>query len=447
MIKSWFKGKREAVIEQKAVQSYSGRATSIYPTLPDQIKLTDDPVKLMSFNRGYVASANRRVAAGVSMLPYHLYAVVSDDSVKKLWTPHAGLDQKQAQLLRKAVPRLDTALRRPKTAVVEIYQHPFLDLLQRPAPGWSQTEFFSIISLYLGLIGNCYLVKEYNSDGILSGLRPLQSEFVAITYAQDGAITQYEFNPLNGQSNVKYKPEQIVHIRNRDAGSLIAGRGNLELCLDAFAASSAAYAYVNALLNNMAIPGSMITFDNITIPEGVDPQTYLQEVEAAATSRFGAKNRGKPFVSFGATKWTKMDTSMADTRIETFVDGAKKEIAAAFGVPVSMIDDTDANRATAYASQRAFKTYAVLPKAGSICDQLTNVVMDNYDPNLYLWWDPKEALDTDPLEQSQVLTAYTGAGVITVNEARAAMGMEPITGGDELKVQPVTQITAQPRPL
>lgn len=412
----------------KAVQSYSGSASSIYPQLPQVMKLTDDPRKLISFNRGYVAAANNKISGGVANLPYHLYAVVDDNKVNKLYTPHKALTKTQSKAITASNTNIATASRNRKT-VVEIYEHPFLDLMKKPSKGWTQTEFFYIISSYLGILGNSYLEKVYNGK-TLTELKPMLSEYMAITYDANGDITKYDLNPSNGITPKSYTPDQVLHIKNRCAGSVISGRGDLENCLQAVLTSNSAYAYATALLNNMAIPGGMITFDNITVPEGVDPQLYMKEIEDEALCRFGGNNRGKPFVTFGKTSWTKMDTNMADTKIDVFVDGAKKEIAAAFGVPVSMLDDSDANRATAYASIRSLKTYGVLPKAGLILDQLNYVIQEEYDPNLYMWYDPNEALDNDPVEQSTVLTSYTNAGIMSINEARKSIGLESVEGGD-----------------
>src|SRR5579883_3487216 len=47
-------------------------------------------------------------------------------------------------------------------------------------------------------------------------------------------------------------------------------------------------------------------------------------------------------------------------------------------------------------------------------------------------WDEEEALD--PQGQSQILDRYVRAGIYSLNEARAAIGFDPVAGGDEPRI-------------
>jgi len=48
-------------------------------------------------------------------------------------------------------------------------------------------------------------------------------------------------------------------------------------------------------------------------------------------------------------------------------------------------------------------------------------------------WDEEEALD--PQGQSQILDRYVRAGIYSLNEARAAIGFDPVAGGDEPRIE------------
>ena len=56
-------------VESKAVNSMSGPATSMTTTIPDTVRLTQDPVKLMNYNRGYVYASNNKGSRGCSVPP------------------------------------------------------------------------------------------------------------------------------------------------------------------------------------------------------------------------------------------------------------------------------------------------------------------------------------------------------------------------------------------
>jgi hypothetical protein len=45
----------------------------------------------------------------------------------------------------------------------------------------------------------------------------------------------------------------------------------------------------------------------------------------------------------------------------------------------------------------------------------------------FAWLDPRPA---DPVEQSKMLDLYVRAGIYAVNEARQALGLDPVPGGE-----------------
>lgn len=85
--------KIELDLESKAVHSQSGRASSLTTMLPDTARLTQDPVQLMAYNRGYVYAANTKVAGAVGSLPFRMYAYVPDTG-QKMITRHKVLEGK-----------------------------------------------------------------------------------------------------------------------------------------------------------------------------------------------------------------------------------------------------------------------------------------------------------------------------------------------------------------
>jgi HK97 family phage portal protein len=442
----WFTKKQEiAQVETKAVSSYSGQVTSIRPNLPEKICLSNDPVRLMSYNRGYVYAANHKISSALASLPYHLYSMVDSAKVGKMVTPHTALTKS----VQKAVASSARLRLQDKQELIEVYDHPVLDLLKNPAPGWSQTEWLYTISTYLGLIGNAYLLKVTDSAGQLVGLKPLMSEHIAIRTDSEGEITEYIYQPYGTISGKTFKPSEIVHIKNRVAGSIIVGLGNLEACLQSFAVSQNAQQYVASLLNNGACPSGVFLVKN-----HIADEAKAKEYADKLVSSFGGSQRGRPMVTFGDVEYKDTTATMVDTQADKFTLEAKKEICSCFSVPLSTLDETDSNKATALASMKQLKVFGVFPKVSLILDQLNAVFAEYFDSGLFIWIDQREALDPDPLEQSQVLSNLKNAGIMSVNEARLTLGL-PSLDGDEynkpiaanastaIQAQTITQEVAQ----
>lgn len=318
--------------------------------------------------------------------------------------------------------------------LVEIYEHPFITLMENPAPGWTRSDFFKVVSTYLGLIGNAY-VEIGMSGSEVTALRPLQSEFMQIKYNEYGEVDAYIYQPTNCQKRLEFQPEGVLHIRNRVAGSVIAGMGDLEAALASVNLTTSTQAYLAALLQNKAMPGGLFSVKGFNGDEKTAKSFTDKLLE-----RFGKKNRGRPMVSFGDVTYTDLAATMADTRTDFFTAQAKQEIAACFAVPLTLLDESNSNRATALAAQRSMQQYAVYPRTATILDVLnTQIVKPMYDDRLIYSYEPSEALDVDPKEQADVLKAYTDAGIYSVNEARAVLGMPALSDPvfDTPKANPV----------
>jgi hypothetical protein len=102
-------------------------------------------------------------------------------------------------------------------------------------------------------------------------------------------------------------------------------------------------------------------------------------------------------------------------------------IASAFDLPPLLLGvEGDVNRATASElTGSAFRT-AIVPTARLLSEHITRDAIAKR-----LGWDDVEFvfldLDaTDPLEQAQIDQILLNSGVLTVNEARAARGWQPL---------------------
>ena len=96
------------------------------------------------------------------------------------------------------------------------------------------------------------------------------------------------------------------------------------------------------------------------------------------------------------------------------------------------------NRATAETSHDAAMQEGLAPLQNWVKELIDFDVIDRFWPNSGLefeWTDDRQA---DPKDQETVITGYVSKGVITINEGRDQLGLDPIDGGDELRVLTAT---------
>jgi hypothetical protein len=104
----------------------------------------------------------------------------------------------------------------------------------------------------------------------------------------------------------------------------------------------------------------------------------------------------------------------------------------AFSLP-STAFTRQVNRATAETAQEAALAEGLAPLMGWVKRLADHVIQDRLGhPDLeFAWADQRPA---DPAAQAKTLDLYVRAGVFTVNEARAALGLDPVPGGDAARI-------------
>lgn len=401
-------------VETKAVNSWSGTTTSIQNIIPTSVSLQSDPVSLMSYNKGYVFACVNKISDVLSALSFKLYAYQRVNGQKYLNSQIISqMDMKRIKQESKALP-----LQR-KLELVEIYEHPFIDLINQPYSDYTISEFFNLITQYLLLIGNCYILKIFDKSNQIVGLQVLDSEYMTIGYDDIGQINRYIYMPNGSRKNFEFPVETIVHIKNRTAGSVIAGRGELESCIDSFAVSYEAQKYTRTLLQNYCMPGSAIIIKNGESLSDEAKNTIARNF----TQRFGGDSRGRSVVLDTDIEIRDMSSTLQDNLTDKFVELSKKEIAAVFGVPLDLIDSSGSNRATSLVAMESLLKFCVYPKCFNILDQINRQIVHPYfSEDLLFWVDTSASLETSPQEQADLYKKYLEMGVLTSEEIRQKLG-------------------------
>lgn len=432
-IDKWFNKSSYGVRSQQGDSTW----TSVNTSMPPKIEISNDRLSLMSLNVGTAYACSTKISNFLSAVPLHVYAEVPANSVDDLITPHKMLSKKELNTLRTITKNIKIGRKgihklQPDTAIVELYEHPLIDLLHRPNGYMSWADWVVVLETYLSILGNAYFLIERKGSEIVA-LHPLLAEYVW-TYSnqQDGTIIRYEYYPTsNGEYKARiFQPDEILHFKTPSAGSIQSGRGWIETVQKEIRLLDECNNHQIALASNMGQPGAIIT-----IHGKVGSKSEAEKVASEFTQKWGKLRRGNPLVSFSQNENDKIEVEpfghsikdMAYVENQPFL---RQQICAAAGVPEDLIHSGSSNRASSVTAMQTFLSFTIMPRMNGIIEQLNHKIAPMYDENVFIGYMNEEMVSTDPAVQSTMLKTYVDAGIMSVNEARGVLDLEPIEGMD-----------------
>lgn len=358
----------------------------------------------------WVSACVRRLAWSCGDIQPRVYA---EGLVGKMITPHKAA----SKMVVKEFTRTNKAVE-----LVELTSHPLVDMLSSPTKNVSWPELVGLSIGYMSVTGNAFSEILRSSAGKPIGLTPLMSECVELVLNQDGTIKEYRYVPPNGAMRM-IPAKNMFAAKLTFVGSTGVGHGMLECCLKEATLLNSITDQTIAQVNNGCTPSLAVAV------KGKIPGTQ-KEAEAMAEAfmrKFGQRRQGRPMVSFGEVDVKPVGNSPRDMEYDEARAYLKSSVAAAFGVPYDLIATDSSNRATATVALESFSRNTIMPLIGSFYEQFNQQVASEYGSKVWIWYDPKEVLAVDPVEQATVLNSYIGSGVMTVPEVRAILGLDVVS--------------------
>ncbi len=309
----------------------------------------------------------------------------------------------------------------------EIESHPLLDVLARPSPDHTSTDFLEAWYGFLLVAGNAY-VEAVGVDGRLRELYVLRPDRMKVVPGPSGWPEAFEYS-ANGTS-VRFAEEPlagvrpILHTRLFHPDNDHYGMSPIEAAASAIDIHNQASAWNKALLDNSARPSGALVYaangGNLT---GEQFKRLRSELEEAFQ---GARNAGRPMLLEGGLDWKPLSLSPKDMDFIAAKHAAARDIALALGVPPMLLgipgDNTYANYQEA---QRAFWRQTVLPLVQRMTRTFSAWLAPAYGGAVEL------RPDLDQVEglcaEREALWSRIGAATfLTDDEKRAAVGYGPL---------------------
>ena len=324
-------------------------------------------------------------------------------------------------------------------------EHPLIELLNKPNPLQSYSEFFNSLFGYLLLSGNAYVLKVGSEQGTPKELHQLRPDRINIKGSGNAIPEKYEYI-INGRVQQTYLVDQdngfseLKHVKLWNPLDDYYGLSPMSAAaveVDQF--NMASKHNVN-LLQNGARPSGAVVFkpqDDAGFAVNLS-ESQRQQLLTDINNRFtGANNAGRPLLLEGDFDWKEMGLSPKDMDFLNLKHMSATDIALCFGIPSQLVGVPDAQTYANVAEARlALYEETIIPHLRKISSDLNEWLVPMFDERLKLEFDI-DAIPALAERRKKIYENVTSAvreGIMTRNEAREVIGLEPIDGGDDLYI-------------
>lgn len=378
-------------------------------------------------------------AIAVASVPLRLY-VTSQSKGQKFLTQTKAVDRKQKDYLF-AEPSLQHKLLKA-VDVEEVVEHPFLDLMQNVNPYMNAFDLIENWVLFQELTGNCYTLIIKDGLSVPTELWVLPAQNIRIVPSTERMIAGYLLgdDPATQQ---RFEPEEIMHMKYPNPNDIFYGKGPLAAAVLAADTHQGMSAHEWSLLNNNAIPpAALSTEQSLTTDQ-------LKKIKDEWNAAYRGPNKaGKLAVLQGGLKIENIALSPKEMGYLLGQKVKREEIAAIFGVPMSLLTVEDIAAAPATGMIMGNISYSrrtIQPKCRRLEEKLNEQLLPLYDEKLFVAFD--NPVPEDRAAKAVQREANLRSGYTTINEERLEENLEAVPWG-EVPWMPVNLIPAgSPRPL
>lgn len=341
-----------------------------------------------------------------------------------------------------AEPRL-VGVRKTSKGTEQVKDHPILDLFERPNPWMDRFTLIASLVMFRAIAGNAYLEKTRSASGKVVELWPLRPDRVFVVPDARTYIGGWEYR-LEGEGisgRVFDLPaDGLIQFRTRNAVDDWYGLPPLAVCAERVDTDAMMRAFTLAFFRNAAVPAGLL---NITKQVSTAERQVIRDKLRAETG--GPQNWHQLMVLDGTeAKFTPMGMPLGQSGIilPELDEISEARIAMAFGVPLELIGARlgmlHGNRSTTKEARATFWDETLVPMYQELAACLSRSLLDEpgFDDLDYLEFDLStvKALQEDEDAKHVRVRADVAAGIMSVQEGRVAIGLEPEYEDDALLV-------------
>jgi HK97 family phage portal protein len=371
--------------------------------------------------RSWIYAAANLNAVAVASSPLRLY--VRSRAGTKLWATRRTSRRTKAYLAGDGQQQPSVRVMRKVAEYGDDYEvvtdsHPILDLLSKVNPYQNGFDMAVLRTLYTELTGNAYIHPVLDERlGVPTQLWVMPSQWVEIVPGKDKFIDGYLYGASREQ-RAFFAEDEVIHFKRPNPADLYYGIGKLEAAWGVAMMNAAAHDMDLSFFENKARPDYLLTIKGMAHPDEIERLESQIDEKLRGSRRTGRFLTATADIDIKPLSFPPKDLAGRDEVVE--------EIAAIFGVPVSMLKANDPNLAAARQGFQTWRETTILPLLRMDEEVLNERLLPLFgiEEDAFLAYDNPVPQDEAFDLQSRI--AAVAGGWRTPNEARQEEGREPI---------------------
>jgi hypothetical protein len=245
---------------------------------------------------------------------------------------------------------------------------------------------------------------------------------------------------LKGYPAINYSVRDLIYRPRNLRVNRVYGMSPVEQVVTTVNISLRRQLYLLEYFSEGNIPDSLIGVPESWTPDQI--ATYQKYWDAYFDGDLGRRRRAK-FVPGGVAK-TFIETKEPELK-GPFDEWLARIVCFAFSISSQALMQT-VNRATAETQKELAEEEGLAPILAWAKALIDDILASEFEaPDLEFVWSTGH--ETDPVAQEAVLSGYTSKGILTINEARAVLGREPLADASANKPMTLTNAGFIPLPV
>ena len=254
-------------------------------------------------------------------------------------------------------------------------------------------------------------------DGV--HLYHLPANYVTIEADESTYVKAYKF-----QKDITYSPSEIIHVKENSFNSIYRGTSRLRPARRTMALLENMRLFQDNFFRNGAVPGLVIKTPNM-LSEKIKERLIQHWV-----TKYNPSGGGKrPLILDGGLEVDSLSSvNFREMAFEDSIVENEKTLLKLLGIPPVLLDG--GNNANIRPNHRLYYLETILP----IVRKMTFAFERYFGYKITEDVTNIPALQPELSDQGNYYQSLVNGGVITPNEAREALGLDPVTGGDEIRI-------------
>lgn len=321
--------------------------------------------------------------------------------------------------------------------IEEIFDHPFLDLMNTANDDNNGFETMYLTSLYMDLTGDAYWNLEDGPLGIPEKLFVLMSQHTRVVPGETELIKGYLYG-TDAMNRRSLPPEEVVHFMWPNPENIYYGKGKVEGMLPTILRDRKMDQLESGLLDNSGRPETLLGYKTKLTPS--ERKSLQGEWDRLL---LGGRRTGGMFITSHDPNIFKLGDSLKDMAFPKGRQFNRDQCANSFGVPIAMLESKDFGNASFGASLFGFAKFTLRPKLILIDQKINEKIIPRYNGSERLIAVFDNPVPEDIEQNMKIEKQRLETGVILPNEVRMSDALAPYEGGDI----PLTQLKLSAAPI